>query len=419
MTRANPANNGKGRQTIPQPYFRRERTGPSAIQSSGLSDQQLDELSHFIILTINHAFDSRGKTAPSIPAASKFSTTGETSTSTAPAAHFTPGQIEILSQLVLLAVHNSLDERQQMTAPYQGAGIGFTDQQLEEICDLISLTVNDALDDRAKGGFSPQQIDALHQIVHLIVMDAFETHELNQGKKRFARAQIDEISKIVQRIIDGALDERAGDKFHQDVVCIDKTGFSSKQLDQISHILTSTVNQAVDRAFEERFGPAQDTFQNYMKVGARHTLNFVNRVNTFMGGANPLKAQPEKETRSHSSTSSIHKDATTNTAPKFRTERILAGKLDKFINGINAIDFDRVFGSNTGRIKPSSSESAKIEAKENKTVTWLGKPLDLISQSTRVIMGTWMEKAPLNEPGDCQAEVTEMEKLQASCGSGP
>ncbi len=158
----------------------------------------------------------------------------------------------------------------------------------------MSLTINDAFDDRAKAGFSRQQIDALSQIVHPIVKDAFETHELNQEEKGFTGPQIDEMSEVVQRIIDDALDERASDKFHQDVIYIDKTGFSSKQLDQISHILTSTVHQAVDRAFEERFGPAQNTFQNYMKVGARHTFNFVHQVNTFVNGANPLKAQPQK-----------------------------------------------------------------------------------------------------------------------------
>ncbi len=121
MTRTNSANNGKGRQTIPHPDPRREHTGSSAIQSSGFSDQQLDELSHLMILSINHAFDSRGKTSPSTPAASKFSTTGETSTSTAPAADFTPGQIEILSQIVSLTVHDAFNKRQQMTAPLSGS----------------------------------------------------------------------------------------------------------------------------------------------------------------------------------------------------------------------------------------------------------------------------------------------------------
>src|SRR5205085_1286650 len=98
MTRINPATKGNARQVATIQGFTPDYTGSASIKSSGFTDQQLDELSHLMILTINHAFDERSKANSSTPAASRPSTIGQTGTSVLPPADFTPGQIEILSE---------------------------------------------------------------------------------------------------------------------------------------------------------------------------------------------------------------------------------------------------------------------------------------------------------------------------------
>jgi hypothetical protein len=332
MTRLNPATKGNSRQVATLQGSTPDHAGSAAIKSPGFTDQQLDELFHLMIQTINHAFDERSKTNTST------FTTGQTGTSILPPADFTPGQIDILSQIVSLAVHDSFDERNEMTAPYPAAGTGFTDQQLEEICDLMSLTLNDAFDDRAKAGFSHQQIEALSQIMYPIVKGAFEEHEHNQWEKGFTGTQLDEITLVVKNTIDEAFEERANTKFYEDKIYIDETWFSCKQLDQISHMVTMTVNQAVDRAFEQRFGSTHGASPDFMEVDARHAVNFVDRVSNFIHRPNPLDTQPspEQNNNSETSTKSAQQNTATNTNIATNTirgtfEETLTGKLGKFM----------------------------------------------------------------------------------------